>query len=905
MIGTRIGNIRLEALLGEGGMGQVYSGFDEKLERRVAVKTIPSHRRLKPETEARFLREARLLSRLEHPNICRVYDLVEGEDSDFLVLEYIEGQNLRQVLDQDGEFDPLRVAEEVASALAAAHQRQVVHRDLKPENIMLAPSGEAKVLDFGLACSTNVMPQTLAKGDLRVTLWDGEETEIGSAGNPGPGVSADSPDSGTFYTEQGAVLGTLGYMSPEQASGEEVTVASDMYGLGILLQEMVTGQPAYGAARGMELLVKVGRGESLPAVTRDEMLRDLVEDLNALQPKDRPGAEETIRRLRQIRMKPRRRRRQRLLVCAAAVIVLLLTATAFVTYRLGRPEPLLAAGTAGRIALLPFENATANPGIDWVELGLLQIVAETIDATDDIEVVPIEEVLQGVKHLQADGSSLSEVAVNRLLRGLGAALAVRTSVVRTDRGYGFRYQVLRPQGRPLSKLITASELTAGAAELARRLVLLLRPEAPTIALSDLFSEDLYVNQTYATGLQRMSAAGPETARHYFEVCLDLDPEMQWARLGLAKVLHSIGANSDGDGLLDEVSAAAQDRSDSRLAAAVLRQRGTVQLDRGDYPTAADSFARSLALDEKTGQRNGIVSSLNQLAVTAYYAGDVDLAEQHWKHAMVGARQLGSRSWEARLMNNLGLVAYERNDPETAERLWSQAIEAMRDMGNLAGEALIMGNLGMIAEAKGDLGRARDLHHEELTIQRRLGDRQAESIALYNLGIILKNLGEWQTAEEILTESATLAQEVGQGLIEVLSLVGLGELDVSRGDLEQAEQRIQRARSLADGLGQDARVAILGITAYLCMRQGDLAAADKALSQMELLEPEDCDTTMLRARWHFAGGRLSEALAVAKDTREREGNGWTAVQEADRRAFEVAVELNHAVPLPSESWGKDG
>ncbi|MCD4749944.1 MAG: protein kinase [Thermoanaerobaculales bacterium] len=122
MIGTYIGSIRLETLLGEGGMATVHLGFDEKLERRVAVKTLHSQRRLGPEGRARFLREARLLSRLEHPHICRVYDLVDGEASDHLVLEYIDGRTLREALDGPDDIDVLRIAEEVAGALGAAHR---------------------------------------------------------------------------------------------------------------------------------------------------------------------------------------------------------------------------------------------------------------------------------------------------------------------------------------------------------------------------------------------------------------------------------------------------------------------------------------------------------------------------------------------------------------------------------------------------------------------------------------------------------------------------------------------------------------------------------------------------------------------------------------------------------------
>ncbi len=157
----RIGHIRLTEMLGEGGMGTVWRGYDEKLRRKVAVKTLRADR-LDLQTRARLLAEARILSQLEHPNICRLYDYVEGERNDYLVLELIRGRTLGSAIASGladaeklrlGFADKLRIAEEIARTLVVAHARGIVHRDLKPSNVMLAESGDGqvKVLDFGLA----------------------------------------------------------------------------------------------------------------------------------------------------------------------------------------------------------------------------------------------------------------------------------------------------------------------------------------------------------------------------------------------------------------------------------------------------------------------------------------------------------------------------------------------------------------------------------------------------------------------------------------------------------------------------------------------------------------------------------------------------------------------------------
>ena len=135
-------------------MGEVYVGYDETLHRQVALKSIRAGHRLSEEVKARFVREARILSRLDHPNICKIHDFIAREDRDFLVLELVQGRNLMTAISEGIESsEKLRVARKIADALVAAHSEGVVHRDLKPENVMLTESGEVKVLDFGLAAA--------------------------------------------------------------------------------------------------------------------------------------------------------------------------------------------------------------------------------------------------------------------------------------------------------------------------------------------------------------------------------------------------------------------------------------------------------------------------------------------------------------------------------------------------------------------------------------------------------------------------------------------------------------------------------------------------------------------------------------------------------------------------------
>ncbi len=346
LLGTTIGRFRVLSLLGQGGMGEVYVAHDETLDRRVALKSIVASRRLKPSAQARFLREARVLSRLDHPNICRIYDYVELAGHDFLVLELVVGRSLDAAIVAGLSRDlQLRVAEQIAAALAAAHAERIVHRDLKPNNVMLSEAGEVKVLDFGLAQSTGsrAAPPTLesatvssSQPDLPVTerafVGGGEAAAEGTwldeadaepparlaptpAAIPSPEVDA--------HTRQGAIMGTPGYLSPEQARGETATTASDMYAFGLLLQCLFTGrQPHPEGLDSSALVARALRAESLPPTGIPHVLAALVLRLKAAAPAARPTAVEVAARLRWIRDAPKRRWR-RLAIAAVALAAVL------------------------------------------------------------------------------------------------------------------------------------------------------------------------------------------------------------------------------------------------------------------------------------------------------------------------------------------------------------------------------------------------------------------------------------------------------------------------------------------------------------------------------------------------------------------------------------------------------
>src|SRR6516225_9343672 len=235
--GTKLGPYEIQSPLGAGGMGEVYRARDTRLDRTVAIKILPTHLSDNPEFKQRFEREARAISALNHPHICHLYDIGSHDGTDFLVMELLEGETLELRLRRGALPLPeiLSIGADVAEALEAAHRAGLVHRDLKPGNIMLTKSG-AKLMDFGLAKGL-ALPAAAGVGSVDA----GTNAPVFSAARTASGPSPAGP-----LTTAGTIVGTIQYMSPEQIAGKDADARSDIFALGAVLYEAVTGRRAFG-----------------------------------------------------------------------------------------------------------------------------------------------------------------------------------------------------------------------------------------------------------------------------------------------------------------------------------------------------------------------------------------------------------------------------------------------------------------------------------------------------------------------------------------------------------------------------------------------------------------------------------------------------------------------------------
>jgi hypothetical protein len=254
--GTKLGPYEILSQLGAGGMGEVYRARDTRLDRDVAVKVLPAHLASDPLFKQRFEREARTVSSLNHPHICTLYDIGREGETDFLVMEYLEGETLAARLKRGKLPLPelVKISLEIADALEKAHRKGVVHRDLKPGNIMLTKGG-AKLMDFGLAKPTGLGGPAAGS----VPLF--------SAAMTVDGVSPGSP-----LTSAGTLVGTVQYMSPEQIEGKEADPRSDLFAFGSTLYEMATGEPAFQGKSQISVASAILEKEPEPISTKQPLV---------------------------------------------------------------------------------------------------------------------------------------------------------------------------------------------------------------------------------------------------------------------------------------------------------------------------------------------------------------------------------------------------------------------------------------------------------------------------------------------------------------------------------------------------------------------------------------------------------------------------------------------------------
>ena len=722
--GRRYGHIRVERILGQGGMGDVYQGFDETLARRVALKILHPDTRLDTEARTRLIREARTLSKLDHPNICRIYDFIEDGESDVLVLELIDGRTLEQALN-DGlpAAEKLRIARDVASVLVTAHRAGILHRDLKPENVMLTKSGEVKVLDFGLARwveqkSKSGRSPALTPSDMTARLHVVEPDEKWFAHEPDRTAimkrAAQEAPAMVKATAYGVTVGTPLFMSPEQARGEELTTASDMYSFGLVLQVMFTGRDPYPQGLGShDVMLFAARGDSLPVTGVRRDIAALIKALKAFAPSDRPTAADTLQRIEHIIGAPKRLLRD---TVAAVIVAMTLFGVWKYTTDLQRAEAEARTRRGQANALIGFMLGDLRKKLD--EVGKLDILDDVGSKALDY-LSSLDPKTLTAEELAKTSQALSQLGEVRMKQGnLDAA------VVAFQKSLG-----LANEARRRSPADPANALAVGTAHFWVGSALLKKGDAAA-ALREMkeycsIAEDLARKYPARSEYQRERAFGHQAIGKALEQSGDLSGSVPEYRVTEEIKQARVAAAPNDTGRADEL-------------AVTLNNLGVVLEDLGDLAQARRYYERELAIRDSLARldpknalwKDRLANSHSYMAGLLESLGDSDGALAHRSAALAIYRDLvahdpANADWrrnaaiavqrEAEVLRIRGQIVEARADAETAETEIASVLtkDPQRKLW-LRDQAVIETTCARVLHAAGRDDRARTMAQAAIT-----------------------------------------------------------------------------------------------------------------------------------------------------------------------------------------------
>ena len=837
----RFGRYLLIGQLGQGGMGTVYRAHDELLGRVVALKTLrvregegaPS-----AERRQRFEREARAAAALNHPHIATLYDFgeaeLDGSPTLFLAMEHVEGDDLSTRLREE-QLEPdyaLELAEQICSALQAAHAAGIVHRDLKPSNVRVTLDGRVKVLDFGVAKVLEDSPTSPIAGSMKPS------------------------------TRSGVVLGTLGYIAPEQLRGHRLDGRADLFSLGAMLYEMLAGERAFPNDSVADYLLAVERGEAprLPDSVEHRVpgARRTVARLLARLPDERtPNAVEARRELHGLRdslrsgqsRAPAARMRRAAAWAAGAALVLAVAGAWWVTTR--RAERTPGAAEPLRLAVLPFLNDTGDPDQEAVALGLGFFLSSRLRGLPGVEVLGSSVVAGYPTTTEGERRLIAEQAVDRVVRGNLQGSEGRLALL-------LEVQHAR-DGRPLRvETFEASRedpllLQELAFETVTQVLDRQASDAPETTDSNQAYRRYVVAQQFLESEARLEDL--DTAIHHLEQALAADDRFAFAHQSLADALlrrHELDhdAATLARALAAAESAVAFDPElpqAMRTLASALRTTGRVdeaaewlqkaqRVDGHALTATTESEGQEVELPGEREEQEEQARTLLELGRTHAAAGHADEARDHMRRATELAPDwwLG---WHALGVHEMRLGRYDaaRQALEKAQELAPERTEPVE-------------NLTLLHLIRGDARTA-------LAVYEAYGGPLADAVLASNIGATYFEAGDIDRAEQYFV-LATRLQPGNETL-----RINLGDALHRRGNEQGALHQYQVARSLlAERLEVfPADANLLTLSALVAAKLDRCADMLATAARLERGKPLDGERLTHLAKGYALCGRQEEAL----------------------------------------------
>jgi non-specific serine/threonine protein kinase len=813
MIGQTVSHYKITEKLGGGGMGVVYKAKDTRLGRNVALKFLPEKYFDNPQAQQRFQREARAASALDHPNICTIHDIGEHESQPFIVMQYLDGKTLKKHLKgKPLETDQiLNIGIQVADALDAAHQKGIIHRDVKPANIFITKRGDAKILDFGLA--------KLAADKIE-------------AESHAPTAVAEE-----HLTSPGTTVGTVAYMSPEQARGENLDARTDLFSLGVVLYEMATGSlPFKGNTTAIIFNEILNKAPTAPirlnpdvpdelehivnkTLEKDKELRyhsadDLLTDLKRLKRDTDSGKSVTVAAA----IPSGERSRPWIKIAAGAALSILILFTLWYTgvFRSEAPDsvgPLVAEDLERSIAVLPFENLSGDPEQAYFSDGLtIEMIAQLSKITGLEKVI----AFTSSRRYRDSEKSLSEIG-----QELGVALLLEGTVRQQGERVRVTAQLIdaEQEGQLWAETYDGdlSDIFAVQSQIAEQITSALQVELSPQQLAQIERKptgNLTAYNFYLKGQNsflRYNKEGNENAIELFQRALAEDPEFALARAGLASayVLRRFfygGQSTWLDTAIEEAQMALSVDPNLGEAHGVL---AFVYMTKGLHLKALEEGKTAIELSPNNNM--GFMA----LAMVYYATGRLDETYTHTRKALARNPLDGTYYWY------MGLLYLGLRDSQKAEQWANEALELQPDdtmahvtlywayffQGRLeeAAEtsqrmlALSPGDpttqlyAGFPAYFGGDLPRARE-HFQSACELAPETFSQPFRYATW-LGVLLWEMGEQAEAKKLFAQSLALDEsDLEAGNQSSLPLTDIARIHTIQGNHEEALHWLRRAVS---------------------------------------------------------------------------------------------------------------
>ena len=799
-------------LLGEGGMGSVYRARDREVNRMVALKVIRPELTGNVAILDRFKQELVLSHQVTHRNVIRIYDLGDADGMKFITMEFVEGEDLRTLIHEKKKFSPeeaVEITQQICRALEATHGVGVIHRDLKPQNIMRDKSGRVLLMDFGLA---------------RMVEGDG-------------------------MTQTGALVGTMEYMSPEQALGKNLDQRSDLFTLGLILYELLTGKMPFTAGSALASLIKRTQERAAPVhdvdgsipgalsaivskcLERDPILRyqsskELLADLDGWKGKI-AGATLAFQSVR--RWAPSA---WPWIGLMAAVVVL---AGVGIRYRGTIFEQTSSQKVPVKpevsLAILPFRNASGDPSLDWLGPSLAEMLSTDVGQSSSMRTVSPDRLHQILNDLHMTGNMQFDPAT---LRQISESSNADELVLGQYVKFGDQIRIdaslqdLRHDRRVPLKIEAASEKDIpGAIDRladAVRQNLAVSPEVIKELQASSFqptSKSVPALRDYNQGVQLLRDGKNLDAVKALQAAVKEDPQFALAYSRLADADSALGYDNDAEQAsrravelasnLPTVEKYLITASHAHIArdyqkaiesygnlAKVSPDNADVQLalahsyeDANDFPNARQHYQKVLQLNPKD------INAMVAVGRVEIYSGNYQDSLEPLNRAQSLNIQVDNQEQRALILQLLGTAYSSLSKPDEALRNYQQSLDIARRLGQKKGIADTLYMIGQVYVVMGKPDLAFKNQNDALHIYRDIGDRAATANTLLSIGQFYVDRGEHEEGLKIFKEALLLERDVGDENYQAFCLHAIGNTYLSKADYENARTYFAQALQLRE------------------------------------------------------------------------------------------------------------